>query len=626
MKSNPFKIHEGAVSDRALPGYRHRSTGGDNMLFLPSFAGWLGRTLTVQSVNVLYVFFIVLFVSLIARVTYIQVVRGSEYYRIADQNRVKSVESKAARGDITDRHGSPLVSNIPRFTLLINKGLIQTTTNREELKNLLVRYFPEDSSKFEIFDEQDSDEAANVILEENIPYDKAVLLYAEVAEHPALSIVYEPTRLYSRTIGLAHIIGYTSRLSPSDAEAHPLLSLTDYIGREGVERSYDSVLRGVNGRRDIEVDVFGREKKDILERSPEKGAPLVTTLDADAQEKLYKIMREAVESNGKSAGAAVVMDPFSGDILAMVSYPDYDPNIFSHPLSQEEYTSIIASDKKPLFNRALAGEYPAGSIFKMVVAAAALEKGFITPSFTVHSSGGLYLGDTFFPDWRAGGHGVTNLYSAIANSVNTYFYTVGGGHGSHPGVGAALIGTYARHLGFGNITGIDLDGEQPGRIPDPMQPNLDGRRWFQGDTYNLSIGQGSLLVTPIQVARYMAIFANSGTVVTPRVVSTATSTPTSAPISSETISAIRTALRQTITSGTATSLQSVRVPVAGKTGTAQFSRVKEPHSWFAGFAPFETPRIVIAVIIEEGGDRGLAVTVARQFMEWYFNEYQLDAQ
>ena len=335
----------------------------------------------------------------------------------------------------------------------------------------------------------------------------------------------------------------------------------------------------------------------------------------------------------KTKMAAVVMDPTNGDILAMVSLPNFDNNIFTSILDDEKYNKVINDEDTPLLNRVVDGIYPLGSIFKLIIGSAALEEELIDDNFTVNSTGGVQIGNSFFPDWRASGHGWTDIYWAIADSVNTFFYSIGGANNEFLslGLGVDRIIDYSKKFGLGANTNIDLASESPGFLPSKQwkQEKFD-ERWYLGDTYNLSIGQGFLLTTPIQAAQMVSYFANNGVAYQPhfiRKIGQIEEDQIYEPIialtnviSSDNLNIIRQGMRMTIQSGTAQSLQSVPVTVAGKTGTAQFMRNRTPHSWFAAFAPYEEAKVVVVVLVEEGGDHGLAISVVNRFLNWYFSQ------
>ena len=285
----------------------------------------------------------------------------------------------------------------------------------------------------------------------------------------------------------------------------------------------------------------------------------------------------------------------------------------------------------PLFSRAWAGSFPSGSVIKPIIAAAAFSEGLINRQTTFFSSGGLQINTWFFPDWKAGGHGVTNVVKALAESVNTFFYIIGGGYENFVGLGLEKISEYLKKFGLANTVGIDLPGETAGFIPSrEWKEDVKKERWYIGDTYNLSIGQGDLLVTPLQVANYTAIIANGGTSYQPHLVKRMINAETKEKIDiapriieknvlpDSILSIVREGMRATITSGSAQSLNSLPVAVAGKTGTAQWSSKYSPHAWFTGFAPYDDPQIVLTILIEEGGEGShVAVPVAREVFGWW---------
>jgi penicillin-binding protein 2 len=468
-----------------------------------------------------------------------------------------------------------------------------------------------------------------VLVYENIPYEKAIQLILWSESNPGLTVLYEPRRFYFDYLGLAHVMGYLGSVDEDDL-AKGKYRYNDRIGKNGLELVYEDVLRGQDGFRQIEVDALNRAKNIVAWQEPEDGRDLVLTIDAKAQQKLYEIMADNAQKYDKNKMAAVVLDANDGGILAMMSLPAYDNNIFTSNLNKEDYNKIITDPATPLLNRTVDGTYPFGSVFKPIVAAAALEEELITPSFTVNSTGGVQIGNSFFPDWRPSGHGRTDIKWALADSVNTFFYTIGGGNNQwlEEGLGINRIMKYAKEFGLGQATGIDLTSEALGFLPSKSwkEKTLD-ERWYLGDTYNLSIGQGYLLGTPIQAALFMSYFA-TGKAYQPHFIHATQDVEGENKyqpevllenlLDDDNLRVVRSGLRETVVDGTATSLQSVAVEVAGKTGTAQFNRNKTPHSWFAGFAPYDNPQVVLVVLVEEGGDRGLAVTVARQFLEWYF--------
>jgi len=448
-------------------------------------------------------------------------------------------------------------------------------------------------------------------------------------KHSSLEVNYESRRQYFPYLGLSHVLGYLGVVTAEDFKTDNYQHY-DRIGKTGLELAYEDILRGRDGIRQIEVDALNKEKNIIAFQESIDGSDLTLTLDAKAQSKLYSIMADNASRYGRYKMAGVVLDAHDGGVLAMVSLPIFDNNIFTSSLDQDVFSKIINDPATPLLNRAIAGKYPFGSIFKPVVAAAALEEDLIDGQFTVFSSGGVELGNSFFPDWRSGGHGLTDVKWALADSVNTFFYTIGGGNNQwlQQGLGMEKIINYANDFGLGQKTDIDLNTEEAGFLPSKRwKEETFDERWYVGDTYNLSIGQGYLLGTPIQAATLMSYFTN-GEILQPHFIKETNNNNQIEQyqpkvvvkdiISEDNLNILRRGLRQAVEKGTAKSLLAVDVPVAAKTGTAQFNRNKTPHSWLTAFAPYQEPEIIVAILVEEGGDQGVAVTVAREFLQWYF--------
>jgi penicillin-binding protein 2 len=434
------------------------------------------------------------------------------------------------------------------------------------------------------------------------------------------------------------ILGYMSKMTDADwselKNANYLLN--DSLGREGVEKTYEHELRGTYGKRNIEVDAGDREQSVVSTEQPVPGKNLKLTIDIEAQQKLEELLSTEITKIGKDRGAAIAINPQTGEIIALVNYPSYDNNDFSGGISVENYKKYTTNPNHPLFNRAIAGGLPPGSTFKPVVAAAALEEHTITPQTSINSTGGIRIGLSFFPDWKAGGHGITNVTKALAWSVNTFFFAVGGGYQDIKGLGLERIQKYMSLFGLGKITGIDLPGETEGSIPSEEKKKArTGEPWYLGDTYNISIGQGDTLVTPLQMVVWTAAFANGGKIITPHVVGSIIDpvTHTSETISPKIIkdnlisqgslNVVKQGMRECVTYGSCRLLSQLPFDAAGKTGTAQWNHnLDESHAWFVGFAPYNNPQIVIVVLIEQGKEGSeVAVPIAYQFLQWWGKKY-----
>jgi penicillin-binding protein 2 len=453
----------------------------------------------------------------------------------------------------------------------------------------------------------------------------------QIAALPGFSLSTFEQRIYDPSASsLSHLLGYVGGISAAEL-AEPALAdyrLVDQVGKAGLERGAESLLRGQNGKVQIEVDALGQELAIVNRTEPTPGANLTLSIDLGLQQFIQRRLEEVLRANQRSRAAVVAIDPRTGGVRALVSLPAYDSNQFATGIDAAAYAKLIADPDKPLFDRAIAGQFPAGSTFKPFVAYAALKEGVVTETTAFLSVGGIRVGPWFFPDWRAGGHGLTDVRKALADSVNTYFYIVGGGYEQTTGLGVERITAYARKFGFGETTGLPLPGEASGFLPSKQwKEETKGERWYVGDTYNLSIGQGDLLVTPIQMAAAAAALANGGTKVTPRLIeavdgSAATdileTTAETESLDPYVVQVVREGMRQAVTRGSARLLSGLGFPVAGKTGTAQNIGDRPTHAWFIGFAPYQNPTLAVAILIEEGGEgSSVAVPLAYDIFNWW---------
>lgn len=574
---------------------------------------------------------------LTGRAAYLQVLHGGYYRHIADANRTRINVLPAHRGVITDRTGLELAKNTPNFRLLAWPKDIPTwpatlptdTPSREAtLRQALVSDVQVVTQALGLSQDDvlaalvtaDPDEPT--LLAEDISYDQALAFLANSQKYLGFHVEFaEKRRYYTNAIPtLSHVLGYTGPVTDEDYQnlAAKGYRRFDSLGKQGLEAAYEEALRGQFGEEVIEVDAQGHALRVISRRDAVDGQNLKLAIDAQLQAYIEVVLEERLKTAPTQRAAVVILNPQTGEVLALVSAPGFDANSFTHGISSQAYADLINDPDAPLFPRVFAGEYPAGSTIKPVFAAAALASGVITPQTTFVSTGGVWLGDRFFPDWRPGGHGITNVYHAIADSVNTFFYMIGGGNESFPGMGLDKLMAAALDFGYGQKTGLDVPGEADGFLPSKAWKEASkGEPWYIGDTYNVSIGQGDFLVTPLQVARATAVFANGGYLITPHLLM-GSEVQSKKILESETVTVVRDGMRQTVTNGSARSLQTIPVPVAGKTGTAQWSHNYAPHSWFTGFAPFDNPEIVITVLVEQGGDETAAVPISRDILQWYF--------
>ena len=562
------------------------------------------------------------FGTLLFRIGYWQLFQGEMYRAIADNNRTRTKIVIPHRGVITDRTGEILAWNTPNFHLVLSVADIP-------LDQLLrAKYFAELGEQFAISPEDfesryvAAKRDATVLLADDVPYLKAIEYLSTHEQRPGLTVELASTRSYATAWipTLSHVLGFTGSIPPENVEKlrDDGYRRFDTIGRQGIEAHYETRLRGKPGVEIVEVDAEGVALRTLKKTDPVQGENLALTIDAEFTRAIEAILNTSLENAEIKRAAAVVTNPNTGEILAMLSYPSYDVNMFARGITQEEYTALLENPDAPLFPRATQGEYPAGSTMKPVYAAAALIEGIITPSTSFFSTGGLWLGSRFFPDWRSAGHGSTNVYHAIADSVNTFFYIIGGGNEAFEGLGIERLMRYASVFGLGEASGVDLPNEATGFLPSKeWKQSAKGEPWYIGDTYNVSIGQGDLLVTPLQMNRTTATFANWGTMMTPHLALNQTVSGERI-ISEDIANVIRDAMRATITYGSATIMQDLSEPVAGKTGTAQWATGKAEHTWFTGFGPFEKPEIAVTVIVEQAGNAYYTTPIAKEIFAWWF--------
>ncbi len=583
------------------------------------------------------------FLLLVGRAAHLQVVEGASYRAQADRNRVQTRVIPPPRGSVFDRFGMPLAVNVPTFALtLVPSALPRVSAEdpperqeetRAERERILARagaladLAPEDIETF--IEEFAASPREAIPVARGLSYETAMRLAVELPHLPGFAVETSTLRSYdtsSATIG--HVLGYTGSISAAELAAlrEQGYRPTDAVGKVGLEKSAEDVLRGVPGRTAVEVNASGGEMRLIDKNDPVPGTDVTLALDLAFQRYAEERLRPALEASQARKASIVAIDPRDGGIRALVSWPAYDPNLFVNGVDAATYRALTEDPDHPLFPRAVAGEFPSGSTFKPFVAYAALREGIITERTSFLSTGGVRVGVWFFPDWRVGGHGMTDVRKAIAESVNSFFYIIGGGLDAVTGLGVDRITAYARQFGFGKETGVDLPYEADGFLPSrTWKEEAKGERWYVGDTYHLSIGQGDFLATPLQMAAATAIVANGGTRVTPRLVERAGGEPVpwtpvdGDPFDAHALNVVRQGMRQTVTDGSARSLNALPRAVAGKTGTAQPGGNVPTHAWFVGFGPYEDPDLAIAILIENGGEgSSVAVPLANDLFAWWF--------
>ncbi len=586
-------------------------------------APFIGNRFSKRKRRNISIFISVIFIIFISRLFFMQVIHGESFESLSENNRFVERIDPAERGVITDRNGEIIAFNTPVFNIMADAYI--STLEGEEIDNIigeLTDLIPS-LSKEDLYNTLQDEHEREFVLVQEVEKEHALSLMSSLHSIDGLRVTKGSRRSYitDQIPSLSHVIGYTAIINADEYESldHDY-RIIDHIGKSGIEQFYEEMLRGQNGIERFEVNAQGIPQRVINYTESMDGLDMQLSLDIDFQSRIEDILSENLSGSEANRAAVIAMNPNNGEVYALVSWPAFDSNSFTEGISQSEYNSLIENPDNPLFHRAISGELPSGSTIKTIYAAAALEEGIVTPLTTFSSTGGLQVGPRFFPDWRAGGHGITNMYHAIADSVNTYFYIIGGGYDDFAGMGVEKLTDYARLYGLGSKTGIDLPGESEGFLPSKeWKERVKGERWFIGDTYNVSIGQGDVLVTPLQIARATAVFANEGHLVTP-ILNMSRESEKHQILDEDTAQIIKDGMRRTVTAGSAMSLNTLNVEVAGKTGTAQWSSVKTPHSWFTGFAPYDNPEIVITIITEEGAEQSPATNIAHKIFSAWFDE------
>ncbi|HXK36879.1 MAG TPA: penicillin-binding transpeptidase domain-containing protein [Candidatus Paceibacterota bacterium] len=558
--------------------------------------------------------------------------RHDELALLAWRNRTVNVAVPPPRGVIMDRTGVPLVQNVPSFDLLVisrqvNRNDDGTFPDIVPLAQALGRS-PEDVT-LALADGVRS----NAVFFLATDLDRDAVLALSDALPQGFSVITTTKRAYPNGATFSHVLGYVGKVSKDDIARDPYYLPSDTVGRLGIEAAYETVLRGEHGR--LEFDATGQP----VEVSAGPGDNVVLAVDAEVQQHLFSALRTVLLETGLTQAAAVAQDPRSGSVLGMVSFPTYDNNVFSGPLSQEDVDGLFNNPRRPLFNRVIAGLYNPGSTIKPVIGMAALQENVIAPDTLVnHDCISISIPNPANPDdpyvfgnWRID-TGWFDLTRAIADSCNIFFYTVGGGFGDIGGLGVNSIVHYLTSMFANVILGIDLPGEEAGIVPTPeWKEDTTGLPWYTGDTYNISIGQGDLVVTPLWINTYVSAIANGGTLWQPQVATRVVDQdmhpveifpPISLghlPFSDTTIAAMQHAMRQTVVTGTGKTLQDIGVTAAAKTGTAEVVKGKRINSLVTVYAPVENPEIALTVLVEGSTEnQGHALRAARQFLQWYF--------
>jgi len=539
---------------------------------------------------------------------YTQVVRYGHYSKLSKNNSIRIIPIEGPRGNIYDRNGNVLVTNTLCFDVVAIYNEIRDVKRVGRVLGDILGMTREEA--LAAIGKSMKRPFSPVTLAEDIGKEKAILVEEASVDIEGLSLETRSRRHYVNGNSGCHVFGYLTEISEDELEelSDYGYRMSDLMGRSGIEKQYNVYLKGTDGGTQVQVDNRGRQVSVLGMKEPACGRDLQVTLDVNLQAACDKLL-------GSRRGAIVVMDPRTGEVLALASHPSFDPNIFVESGTSRERLELIRDRKgRPLSDRAISGLYAPGSVFKIVTASAALERGKVTEFTTFVCPGYYSLGRTRFDCWKEGGHGPQAVRDALMNSCNVFFYNAG------RKAGVDAIEHYAKSYGFGRVTGIDLPDEVKGLVPGrswKRQHRKDA--WYEGETLNYAIGQGYLTVTPIQVAGMMAAVANGGSVMRPFIVKKIDGTPVSSAkerrvdVSESAMKKIREGLFKVINGegGTGKRARVEGVEMAGKTGTAQNPQ-GATHAWFSGFAPYNDPRVCLVVFVEHGGKGGLeASEIAR---------------
>ncbi|MBI3914777.1 MAG: penicillin-binding protein 2 [Chloroflexi bacterium] len=621
------------------------------------------------------------FVVLAFQLAQLQLVQGEYYRGVADQNRFRLIETDALRGIIYDRGGRILTRNVPAFNVSITPAdlpdgdfdlerVLQTLARLLDLplatlienKSLdVMGRLPADLDRDvarpqrklglrDLVKTGYSDPFTPILIKTNVPRDIAFFLEEKHLDFPGVRVGLAPVREYTTGALFSHILGYVGHIPRELFDEYKEVGYApdDPVGLTGLEYAFERDLRGKKGTRYVSVDVAGREVARLGEEDPTLGNNLILTLDSEFQDAVENILTRAMRGVRAKQGVAIALDPRNGEILALVSLPSYDNNLFATGISMDDYTALAQDPAHPLVNLAITGQYPPGSTFKLIPATAALQEKTINPDTRISTPGIILIPNKYFPDdraldqpfydWYKPGFGALNIREGLLFSSDVFFYKLAGGYTDFDtGLGVEKLAQYARWFGLGETTGIDLSGEAKGLVPDSdWKRKTIGDIWTTGDTYNMAIGQGYVLATPLQVAQYTEVVANGGKLWKPQLALAVTDANGALvrkidpelireiPVDASALAIVREGMRLAATRGTAERVNLADVNVAAKTGTAEYYGPKinghlPTHAWFTAFAPYENPQIVVTVFVAGGGEGSeVAGPVAADILRAYF--------
>lgn len=582
---------------------------------------------------------VISFLALLGRVYYLQAVVGEDYRIIAEGNKLRNQYILAPRGLILDKFGKIIVSNTPSFELVAIPNELPEEVGDVNYKLAAIADLTGaslDDLRAEI-EKLDRKSPHPYTLVQNIAKDPALILISRKDEFKGFAVQDNPIRDYKDSQVFAHTVGYTGKITEDELTASDQSYLrNDYIGKSGLELQYEQNLKGIPGRNQTEIDAQGDFSKDLPELPAQPGNNLKLNIDYDLQKVLYDSAMKMMEKTKTRSGAIIATNPQTGQVLSLLSLPGYDSNLFARGIKSQEYSELLNDRAIPLLNRVTSGTYPPGSTIKPLLAIAALKEGIVTPQTKIMDDGVIRVGSYTFYGYRRDGLGLMDIYTAISKSSNIYFYTVGGGNANSPvkeGLGPNRLAEWYRKFNLGSLLGIDLPNEKAGLVPDPeWNQRVKNEPWYLGNTYHFSIGQGGLAATPLQINNAIATIANGGKLMQPYLVDEVVDqdgrvvqknnpkTINENFLDAEYVKIVQNAMRLTVTEGSGRSLNTIPVPIAGKTGTAQFDArdLALTHAWFTSYAPFENPQITLTILMEGAGEgSSVAVPIAKEAYEWW---------
>ena len=580
------------------------------------------------------------FLALFGRIYYLQAVAGMDYRLIAEGNKLRNQYILAPRGLILDKYGKTIVSNTPSFELVaIPNELPQEQADIDYKLGIIAELTGEslEDLKSEVA-KLDRKSPHPHTLVQNIAKDPALVLITRKSEFQGFAVQDNPIRDYKDSVAFSHVVGYTGKITADELSARGDNSYlrNDYIGKSGLELQYEDFLKGIPGRKQTEIDAQGDFSKTLPDLPAQPGNNIKLNIDYELQKVLFDSAVKMMEKTNTRSGAIVATNPQTGQVLSFISLPGFDGNLFARGIKSQEYAELLNDRAVPLLNRVISGTYPPGSTIKPLLAIAGLTEGIVTPQTKIMDEGVIRVGSYTFYGYRRDGLGLMDIYTAISKSSNIYFYTLGGGNTNSPvkeGLGPDKLAEWYRKFGLGMELGIDMPNEKTGLVPDPeWSKRVKNEPWYLGNTYHFSIGQGGLASTPMQINNAIATIANGGKLMTPYIVDEVVSQnnevvhKNSPKVISENfldpeyVKIVQNAMRLTVTDGSGRSLNTIPMPIAGKTGTAQFDArdLALTHAWFTSYAPFDNPQIALTILMEGAGEgSSVAVPIAKEAYEWW---------